>query len=66
MLEDLFGKADAEAMDADPDSEPGAHNIGMDVEDGVGSGPAVGVMIVDDDIPCVLHPTLTFFPAVKQ
>jgi hypothetical protein len=30
MLESLFGEADAEAMDADPDLERGAHNIGMD------------------------------------
>ena len=49
--------ADAEAMDADPDSDPGTDNIGMDVEDDAGSGPAVGVMTVDDEIPCVRHPT---------
>ena len=30
ILESLFCEADAEAIDADPDSEPGAHNIGMD------------------------------------
>ena len=56
MLEGLFGEADAEAMDADPDSEPGVDNIGMDVEDDAGSGPALGGMIVDEDTPCVLHP----------
>jgi len=42
MLEGLFDEADAEAMDADPDSEPSAHNIGMDAEDDAGSGLAVG------------------------
>ena len=66
MLEGLFGEADAEAMDADTDSEPAADNIGMDIEDDTGSGLAVRGMIVDDDIACVLHPTLTLFPAVKQ
>ena len=65
MLEGLFGEADAEAMDADPDLEPSAHNIGMDVEDDAESGPAVGGTIVDDDIACVPHPTPTLFPAVK-
>jgi hypothetical protein len=38
MLEDMFGEADAEVMDADPDSDPGAHDIGMDMEDDAGSG----------------------------
>ena len=66
ILEGLFCEADAEAMDTDPDSEPSAHNIGMDVEDDAGSGPAVGGTIVDDDIACVPHPTPTLFPAVKQ
>jgi hypothetical protein len=42
MLEGLFSEADAEAMNADADSEPAADNIGMDVEDNAGSGPAVG------------------------
>src|SRR5216683_8446818 len=56
MLEGLFGEADAEAMDADPDSELAADNIGMDVEDDAGSGPALGGMIIDEDTPCVLHP----------
>ncbi len=59
-LEGLFGEADAEAMDTDPDSEPGAHNIGMDVEDDAGSGLAVRGMIVDNDIPWVLHPQPSF------
>jgi hypothetical protein len=66
MLEGLFGEADAEAMDADPDLEPSAHNIGMDVEDDAGSGRAVGGTIVDDDIACVPDHTPTLFPAVKQ
>ena len=66
MLEGLFGEADAEAMDADPDSEPAANNIGMDVEDDARSGPGVRRMKVDDDTRCVLHSTLTLFPAVKQ
>ncbi len=56
-LDGLFGEADAEAMDADTDSEPAADNIGMDVEDDAGSGAAVRGMIVDDDTPCVLRPT---------
>jgi hypothetical protein len=56
MLEGLFGEADAEAMDADPDSEPAANNIGMDVEDDAGPRPAPRGMIVDEDTPCVLHP----------
>ena len=39
MLEGLFCEADAEAMDANPDSEPAAaDNIGMGVEDDTGSG----------------------------
>ena len=44
MLEGLFGEADAEAMDADPDSEsePSTDNIGMDVEDDAGSGRDYG------------------------
>jgi hypothetical protein len=33
MLEGLLGEADAEAMEADPDSKLAADNIGMDVED---------------------------------
>ena len=66
MLEGLFCEADAEAMDTDADSEPSAHNIGMDVEDDAGSGRAVGGTIVDDDIACVPHPTPTLFPVVKQ
>jgi len=66
MLEGLFGEADAEAMDADPDSKSGTDNIGMDVEGDAGSGPVVRGMIVDDEIPCVHHPTPTVFPSVKQ
>ena len=49
MLEGLFGEADAEAMDADPDSEPAADNAGMDVEDDAAAVVADGGMIVDDD-----------------
>jgi nuclear GTP-binding protein len=66
MLVGLFGEADVEAMDADTDSEPAAENIGMDIEDDARSGPAVRWMIVDDDSRCVLLPTLTLFPSVKQ
>jgi len=63
-LEGLFGEADAEAMDAEPDSGSAADNVGMDVEDDAGSGFADGGMIVDDDnnnstgTPYVLHPFL--------
>jgi hypothetical protein len=66
MLEGLFGEVDAEAMDADPDSKLATDNIGMDVEDDARSGPAFRGMKVDDDTRCVLHPTLTLFPAVKE
>ncbi len=66
ILDGLFGEADAEAMDADPDSEPGTDNIGMDVEGDVGSGSVVGGMTVDNEIPCVHHPTPTLVPSVKQ
>jgi hypothetical protein len=58
VLEGLFGEADAEAMDAEPDSELAADAMGMDVED-----DAEGGMIVDDDgaannigTVCVFHP----------
>ena len=44
-LEGLFGEADAEAMDAEPDSELATGAIGMDVEDDA----ADRGMIVDDD-----------------
>lgn len=69
-LEGLFGEADAEAMDAEPNSGCAADNVGMDVEDDAGSGLADGGMIVDDDAdtsistPCVLHPP--FFSLWKQ
>jgi hypothetical protein len=53
-------------MDADTGSEPAADNMGMVIEDDARSGPAVRWMIVDDDTWCVLHPTLTLFPTVKQ
>ncbi|KAF8502890.1 hypothetical protein F5888DRAFT_1868237 [Russula emetica] len=51
VLEGLLGEADAEAMDAEPDSESGADAIGMDVENDA-EGAAViadGGMIVDND-----------------
>jgi len=70
MLEGLFGEADAEAMDADPDSKPATDNAGMDVEDDAAAVAADGGMIVDDDYShsagplCVIQPP--FFPAVKQ
>ena len=69
-LEGLFGEADAEAMDAEPNSGFAADNVGMDVEDDAGTGLADGGMIVDDDddnsisAPCVLHPL--FSPLLKQ
>ena len=39
------------------DSELAADNISMDVEDDARSGPVAGGIIIDDDTPCVLHPT---------
>ena len=67
MLEGLFGEADAEAMDADPDMEPAVYNIGVDVEDDAGSGPALGGMIIDEDTQCVLHPnSQPSFPTVNE
>ena len=60
VLGGLFGEADAEAMDAEPDSELAAGSMGMDVEDDA----ADGGMVVDDDSAannisplCVFHPT---------
>jgi hypothetical protein len=49
VLEGLFGEADAEAMDAEPELEESsaAVGVGMDVEDGA---VADGGMIVDDDL----------------
>ena len=48
VLEGLFGEADAEAMDAEPELEgsSAAAGVGMDVEDGAA---ADGGMVVDDD-----------------
>jgi hypothetical protein len=40
--------------------------MGMVIEHDARSGPAVRWMIVDDDSRCVLLPTLTLFPTVKQ
>jgi nuclear GTP-binding protein len=76
-LEGLFGEADAEAMDAEPNSTSVSDNVGMDVEDDAGSGPsgaADGGMIVDDDnnnastsTPCVfsLQSLSPFLPAFE-
>jgi hypothetical protein len=61
ILEGLFSEADAEPMDADPDPKLAADNMGMDVE-----GDRDGGMIADDDTLCVMHPSPTLFPAVKQ
>ncbi|KAF8492434.1 hypothetical protein F5888DRAFT_1806862 [Russula emetica] len=49
--EGLFGEADAEAMDAEPDSESAADTMGMDVEDDAEGAVAIadGGMIVDVD-----------------
>lgn len=66
VLEGLFGEADAEAMDAEPDSELAADAMGMDVEDDTegAAATAEGGMVVDDDgvannidTLCVFHPT---------
>lgn len=48
VLEGLFGEADAEAMDAEPDLDPAADFVSMDVEDDT-AATADGGMIVDDD-----------------
>lgn len=69
ILEGLFGEADAEAMDAEPDSELAADAIGMDVED-----DAEGGMIVDDDdvandiggTLCVFYLTFPRLETVKK
>ncbi|KAF8494719.1 hypothetical protein F5888DRAFT_1846254 [Russula emetica] len=51
VLEGLLGEADAEAMDAEPDSESGADAISMDVENNAEGAAAIadGGMIVDND-----------------
>jgi hypothetical protein len=75
VLEGLFGEADAEAMDAEPDSESAADAMGMDVEDDAEGAAAIadGGMIVDDDDAannigtlCVLHPTYPRLETVKK
>ena len=75
MLEGLFGEADAEAMDAEPDLDPDADSVSMDVEDDAveAAATADGGMIVDGDDGamnnisisslCVFHPS---FPFAKQ
>ncbi len=53
VLEGLFGEADAEAMDAEPDAELAADAMGMDVENDAERATTTaavdGGMIVDDD-----------------
>jgi len=51
VLEGLFGEADAEAIDAEHDSELAADAMGMDVEDDAEGATATGDggMLVDDD-----------------
>ena len=66
MLEGLFGEADAEAMDADLDSEPAVDSIGMDVKDDAGSGPALGGMIVDKDTVRAPFQPPPLFPTMSQ
>jgi hypothetical protein len=76
VLEGLFGEADAEAMDAEPDSEPAADTIGMDVENDAEGAAATadGGMIVDDDgaatngigILCVFQSTYPRLETVKK
>jgi nuclear GTP-binding protein len=66
MLEGLSGEADAEAMDADPDSEPAADNIGMDIEDDAGPGPAPRGMVDDEDTMRAPSQPPPVFPTVKQ
>jgi nuclear GTP-binding protein len=72
VLEGLFGEADAEAIDAEHDSELAADAMGMDVEDDAEGATATGDggMLVDDDSTannigtlCVFQPT---YPLSKQ
>lgn len=67
VLEGLFGEADAEAMDAEPDSELAADAMGMDVEDDAAATGEGGMIVDDDDIGvlCVSHPIL-LPPVSKQ
>lgn len=67
VLEGLFGEADAEAMDAEPDSEITADAMGMDVEDnreGMAAIPDSG-MIVDDGGAANKIGTLCVFPPTR-
>jgi nuclear GTP-binding protein len=79
VLEGLFGEADAEAMDAEPEPEPVADAMGMDVENdaegaagATGATAADGGMIIDDDTAqnintlCVFHPSLSRLETVKK
>lgn len=75
VLEGLLGEADAEAMDAEPDSESGADAIGMDVENDAEGAAAIadsGMIVDNDDTAnnigtlCVLHPTYPRLETVKK
>ncbi len=75
VLDGLFGEADAEAMDAEPDSELAADTMGMDVEGDTAGAAATadGGMIVDDDgasnnigTMCVFHSNLPRLETVKK
>ena len=75
VLEGLFGEADAEAMDAEPDSELNADAMSMDVVDDIEGTAAIpdGGMIVDGDgaankigTLCVFHPTYPRLETVKE
>jgi hypothetical protein len=75
VLEGLFGEADADAIDVEPDSELAAGAMGMDIEDDV-EGPAAttnGGMILDGDSAannistlCVFQPTNSRLETVKK
>ena len=65
----MFGEADAEGMDAEPDSEPAVDDVGMDVEgDALAVSMDGGITVDDDDHNvgplCVLQPLI--FLVVKH
>lgn len=78
VLEGLFGEADAEVMDAEPDLEPATDVMSMDVEGDAEGAAAIpdGGMVVDDDFgaknntrigtSCVFHPYLPFCEAAEK
>ena len=75
VLEGLFGEADAEAIDVEPNSELAADPMGMDVEDDAEGAAMTGDsgMIVDDDgaannigSVCVFQPTYPPLETVKK